>query len=162
MRHCACAILFDGGRILLGRRSPHRRSYANRWDVIGGHVELGETIEEALVRELREEIGVVPTIYERIGSIVDRSLEARGDATYHMFVVTSWTGGPPAMQDNEHAMLEWFSVKAACALPDLALPEYREIFRRLETHRQSLAVSISARAQDDQAFIDAISDRGDE
>lgn len=33
---------------------------------------------------------------------------------------------------------------------------------RLQAHRQSLAVAASARAREDQAFIDAVSDRGDE
>jgi mutator protein MutT len=131
MKHYACAILLEDGRILLGKRAPHRRSYANRWDVIGGKVEEGETVGEALIRELAEEIGIVPTAYESLGQIVDRNPEARGDSTYRMFVVTSWTGGPPIIQDNEHSTLEWFAGEKACALPDLALPEYKALFRSI-------------------------------
>ena len=41
MRHYACALLLRDGRILLGKRSPHRRAYANKWDVIGGLVAGG-------------------------------------------------------------------------------------------------------------------------
>jgi hypothetical protein len=42
-------------------------------------------------------------------------------------------------------------------VPDVHAPSFRS-----EAHRQSLAVAASAHAQDDQAFIDAASDRGDE
>jgi 8-oxo-dGTP diphosphatase len=131
MKHYACAILLDDPRILLGKRTPHRHSYANRWDVIGGKVEAGETLGEALVRELVEEIGVIPTAYESLGPIVDRNPEAKGDSTYHMFVVISWTGGPPIIEDNEHSTLQWFAVEEACALPELALPEYITVFRSI-------------------------------
>jgi len=42
-------------------------------------------------------------------------------------------------------------------VPDMRTPEFRA-----EAHRQSLAVATSSHAAEDQAFIDAISDRGDE
>ena len=42
------------------------------------------------------------------------------------------------------------------------VPDVRSAAFRSEAHRQSLAVASSAQAADDQAFIDAISDRGDE
>ena len=129
MEHYACAILFAEGRILLGRRAPHRRSYADRWDVIGGKVEEGETIEDALARELTEEIGVVPTAWRALGAIVDRNPEARGESTYHMFLVTAWSGGAPAMRNHEHSALAWFTPGEASVLPDLALAEYPALFR---------------------------------
>lgn len=42
-------------------------------------------------------------------------------------------------------------------VPDIRAPGFRK-----EAHRQSLAIAASARASDDQAFVDAISDWGDE
>jgi 8-oxo-dGTP pyrophosphatase MutT (NUDIX family) len=132
MKHYACAILVEDGRILLGLRAPHRRAYAGKWDVIGGLVEPGETVEQALGRELGEEIGVAPVTALPLGEVIDASPEARGIATYHMFAVTAWSGGPPAMCNNEHSALTWFGVEEACALPELALEEYRAVFRRIE------------------------------
>ena len=131
MRHYACAILFGGGRILLGRRSPHRRAYAGRWDVIGGHVEDGETMDEALRRELAEEIAVMPLAWERLCTVLDQGPQARGEATYHMHLVRSWTGEGPRMANREHSELGWFLIEEACALADLALDDYRAIFRRI-------------------------------
>ena len=131
MKHNACAILLEDRRILLGKRAPYRRSYANRWDVIGGKVGEGETVGEALARKLTEEIGVVPTAYESLGVIVDHDPETGDASTNHMFVVIAWTGGPPIIRDNEHSTLAWFTVEEACALRDLALPEYRALFRSI-------------------------------
>ena len=45
------------GRVFVQRRSPQRRYLPNGWDVLGGHVESGESLLEALVREITEESG---------------------------------------------------------------------------------------------------------
>lgn len=133
MRHYACAIPVRDGRILLGRRAPHRKAYPDRWDVIGGRVEHGETEEQALARELREEIGIAPLSCEKLCSLRDTGPAERGEATYHLYLVRAWTGGEPAMTNDEHTMLAWFTVADACALPDLALDDYRAVFRRIAT-----------------------------
>jgi 8-oxo-dGTP diphosphatase len=132
MRHYACAILLQQGRILLGKRAPHRKAYPGCWDVIGGRVENGETVNDALHRELDEEIGIVPVSYELLCSVVDNGPQERGEATYHMFLVRTWTGDGPTILDDEHTVLTWLSVEDACALSELALAEYADVFRRIE------------------------------
>jgi len=131
LRHYACAILLREGRILLGKRAPHLKTYPGCWDVIGGRVEDGETMGEALCRELGEEIGIVPISCERLCSVVDNSPRECGEAIYHMHLVRTWAGGEPEMMDHEHTALTWFSVEEACALPTLALAEYIDVFWRI-------------------------------
>jgi 8-oxo-dGTP diphosphatase len=131
MRHYACAILFRDGRILLGRRAPHRKAYPGCWDVIGGRVEPGESVDQALHRELGEEIGISPVSYTPLASVVDNGPRERGEATYHMHLVRTWRGEGPVMLNDEHTDLAWFTPEEACALPDLALPDYAAIFRRI-------------------------------
>lgn len=54
----ACALVDADGRVLLAQRPPGKQ-LAGMWEFPGGKVEPDETPEETLIRELREEIGVV-------------------------------------------------------------------------------------------------------
>ena len=126
MNHTAGAFLIRDDSVLLARRAPHKRTYAGCWDVIGGHVEPGETIEQALIREVAEEIGVTPQRYQGVASLCDK----RHGATYHLFVVDAWSPAEPILLGDEHSELRWFGIEEACNLPQLAMPEYASILRR--------------------------------
>jgi 8-oxo-dGTP diphosphatase len=54
----AAAALVDGERRILLQQRPPGRDMAGLWEFPGGKVEEGEAIEQALVRELREELGI--------------------------------------------------------------------------------------------------------
>jgi 8-oxo-dGTP diphosphatase len=47
----------DDGRIFFQKRSATRKLFPDTWDIVGGHVEAGETVDEALRREIAEETG---------------------------------------------------------------------------------------------------------
>ncbi|WP_421927340.1 8-oxo-dGTP diphosphatase MutT [Neoaquamicrobium sediminum] len=53
----ACALVDGDGRVLIAQR-PEGKQLAGMWEFPGGKVEPGETPEEAVVRELREELGI--------------------------------------------------------------------------------------------------------
>ena len=53
----ACALVDADGRVLIAQR-PQGKQLAGLWEFPGGKVEAGETPEECLVRELREELGI--------------------------------------------------------------------------------------------------------
>jgi 8-oxo-dGTP diphosphatase len=55
----ACALIDPDGRVLIAQR-PEGKAHAGQWEFPGGKVEQGETPEQALVRELREELGIEP------------------------------------------------------------------------------------------------------
>ncbi|WP_412759347.1 NUDIX domain-containing protein [Nocardiopsis rhodophaea] len=50
-------IIDDEGRAFAQRRSPDRKIFPHCWDIVGGHVETGETMVQALRREIAEETG---------------------------------------------------------------------------------------------------------
>ena len=53
----ACALIDVDGRVLLARR-PEGRHLAGLWEFPGGKVEKGETPEQAVIREMSEELGI--------------------------------------------------------------------------------------------------------
>jgi 8-oxo-dGTP pyrophosphatase MutT (NUDIX family) len=127
----ACATFWREQKLLLGKRSPQRRAYPNCWDILGGKKEEGETLEQALTREIREEIGVTPRDLTKVTVILDFTEGLHGPARYHVYRVNAWDGGEPSLLNHEHTELRWFSLAEACTQPDLALPEYREVFQKL-------------------------------
>jgi 8-oxo-dGTP diphosphatase len=133
VRQIVNALLVREGRVLLARRSPRRKAYPGKWSFPGGHVEADETLEEALVREMREEVGLAPLAYRFLISIVDPHATSDDPVTYHIYVVAAWQGGEPAMLGDEHTELKWFTCAAASSLTNLALDDYRPLLRGLKT-----------------------------
>jgi ADP-ribose pyrophosphatase YjhB (NUDIX family) len=127
MRNIVNALFFRDGLVLLARRGPHRAAYPGLWSFPGGHVEQHETLIEALAREVREEVGVIPTSFSFLVSIADPNAPEAGPATYHMYSVNAWDGGEPTLLGDEHTELGWFEPAVAKMLSDLALEEYRPL-----------------------------------
>lgn len=131
MRRIVNAVFVGDGEVLLARRALHRSTYPGLWSFPGGHVEPGESLVAALAREAREEVGVVPTSFSFLTSITDPNAPESDPAIYHLYAVTVWDGGEPALLGDEHTELRWFALETAIGLPDLALDEYRPLFRGL-------------------------------
>ncbi|MCP8939060.1 NUDIX hydrolase [Alsobacter sp. SYSU M60028] len=93
----ASVAVFRDGRVLLATRT--KPPAADLWSLPGGLVEPGETLEEAALRELREEVGVEARIVGFAGhsEVIERDASDR--VRVH-FVVNAfaarWTGGEPA------------------------------------------------------------------
>lgn len=135
--------LFIGadGKILLGLRSSSKKVWPSHWDSIGGRVEAGESLQEALVREVQEEVGVTPTQFGLIAVVPEKQPEIYGEALHHVYAVTAWQGGDPANICDEHTELKWFSVSDMRLLTNLVDSDY-PLFAE-----QALTGKVSQRAQ---------------
>jgi 8-oxo-dGTP diphosphatase len=131
--------LFIGrdGKILLGLRSPWKKVWPCYWDTIGGRVEAGESLEEALVREIQEEVGVTPTQFRLIATVRERQPEIYGDMLHHIYAVTDWQGGEPANVCDEHSELKWFSVSEMRLLTNIVDSDYPLFAERAITSEAS-------------------------
>lgn len=127
----ACALPIRAQRVLLGLRAPHRRNRPSCWDTIGGHVEPGEAVEAALVRELQEELGIMPTAFRHVERIETTGTDGVTPALWHLFAVTEWIGGEPGIANDEHSEIRWFGFDQAQSLTPLASEAYRPVFARL-------------------------------
>ena len=69
MKTVTAAILLDNGKLLMAKRGAGDK-LANKWEFPGGKVEMGETPEECLEREMREEFQIEVSIGEFLGESV--------------------------------------------------------------------------------------------
>lgn len=103
------ALIRNQGRVLVARRRsgiPH----AGRWEFPGGKPEAGETPEEAIVREIREELGIRTTVSAYFG----QSLAHNGTTDICLLVFElSWEEGELALTD--HDRIDWVRPEALLA-----------------------------------------------
>lgn len=127
MRECVAALIFHQQMILLGQRPAERAFYPDVWDLFGGHVKPHESYEQALKRELHEELGIRPTRWEYLTTLAEPNPGQHGPGQYHCYLVTEWRGTPTNQQLNEHARIQWFTPDQAMHL-ELAHPAYTWLF----------------------------------
>jgi 8-oxo-dGTP diphosphatase len=120
-------------KILLGLRAPSKKVWPCHWDTIGGRVEVGESLEDALVREVQEEVGVTPTQFRLIATVQERQPEIYGEMLHHVYAVTGWHGGEPANVCDEHTELKWFSVREMRLLTNIVDCDYPSFAERALT-----------------------------
>jgi mutator protein MutT len=94
-------MLIADNRILVEKRSMTKRLLPGALAIPGGHVEDGESVESALLRELHEELNITPHTYSHLCTLLHQAEELR---RIHYFVVESWTG-EISMQEAES--LHW-------------------------------------------------------
>ncbi len=68
LRFVAAALMVRGGEVLIGQRRPDQ-PMALQWEFPGGKIEAGESPEQALARELDEELGIQATVGPRVTRI---------------------------------------------------------------------------------------------
>jgi 8-oxo-dGTP diphosphatase len=113
------AMLVSGDAVLLCHRSADRQWYPDTWDLPGGHIEADETAQKALVRELREELGV--TLVEPPGHhSFSRTTE---EFELRVWTTSQWVGSPSNCAPHEHSEIGWFTAEDVLSL-QLADPGY--------------------------------------
>jgi 8-oxo-dGTP pyrophosphatase MutT (NUDIX family) len=99
----AVAALVRDGLVLMVHRHPLRRWYPDCWDLVGGHVDSGESPHQAVSRECLEELGI--SVHDPVPipmTVTDPTLDM------HAFLVTRWEGEPVNAAPDEHDDLRWF------------------------------------------------------
>ena len=57
-REVAVWIMNENGEILIQKRAANKKQEPNKWAICAGHIDAGETVESAIIRELEEELGI--------------------------------------------------------------------------------------------------------
>lgn len=103
MTEVVAALIRDTDRVLICQR-PARKARGMLWEFVGGKVEPGESPEEALIRECREELAITISV----GDIFTEVTHTYPDLTIHLTVFNAEiTAGVP--RKLEHNDLRWIT-----------------------------------------------------
>ncbi len=124
------ALIWDNDKFMICQR-PATKSCALLWEFVGGKVEPGETKEQALIRECREELGVTLSVGEIFMDVVHEY----PDITVHLtlFDATIAEGVPQKLEHND---IRWIT---PAEIPEYDFcPADKEILKAIQTRRGTL------------------------
>lgn len=129
MTEVVAALIWQGERFLACQRPPHK-ARGLLWEFVGGKVEPGETKEQALIRECREEMDVTV----RVDGIFMELVHEYPDLTVHLTLFHAGIAeGTPKLL--EHQALRWLTVEEMdqypfCPADQAILARLREQYGR--------------------------------
>lgn len=109
--------------LILRKKSPEK----NFWSIPGGAIEFGETAENAVIREVKEELNIDCKIKKFIGFTNHILIKDKIHWIALSFELIITNGYPTIVEQNSHAAIQWFSLNQ---LPsNLTMPTKETIYR---------------------------------
>jgi ADP-ribose pyrophosphatase len=107
---CGCVIINDKNEVLLVKRSNASKTEPGMWSRPGGTVEFGETVEEALKREIKEELDIEIEVLSFLEHTNNMMVE---DGTKKHWLAMGFlakikSGEPKNMEPRKHDDVKWF------------------------------------------------------
>lgn len=139
-RIAVSALIFEEGRVLLA----HRRDI-DWWNLPGGGMEVGETVDEALRREVAEETGLEVEVEQLVG-VYSKPQKQEIVLTFRCHI----TGGTLTATE-ETRECRYFAPEA---LPTNTLPKHRQRIEDAQLHQQSAVIRAQRTStQEDQRLV---------
>ncbi|MCC2644394.1 MAG: mutT [Burkholderiales bacterium] len=108
---CAVAGVLQNGSYVFMSSRPAGKIYALNWEFPGGKLEVGETIAQALIRELKEEIGIDVSVDDCVPFTFITQSYADINVELHVLKVNKWRGEPCSLEGQE---LHWQDITMPC------------------------------------------------
>jgi 8-oxo-dGTP diphosphatase len=109
----ACALIDPDGRVLIAQRPPGK-AMSGLWEFPGGKIEAGERPEDTLIRELREELGIM--VLE--ACLAPFAFASHGYTDFHLlmplYLCRRWEGTVTAL---EHSAIKWVRPRELASYP---------------------------------------------
>jgi 8-oxo-dGTP diphosphatase len=124
--HVVGAAILEGSKVLAAQRS-NAMSSPMKWEFAGGKVEPGETHQQALQRELKEELGIEAEVGESLAT--GRSDQDDHIIFLHVYEASVLQGEPVAF---EHARIRWVEIDGMGELDwaEADIPACKELMKR--------------------------------
>ncbi|MBX9831273.1 NUDIX domain-containing protein [Candidatus Babeliales bacterium] len=128
MRHQVVAyaiiIMRQNNKFLLIQRAENASFAPGHYSLIGGSLEPKETFRQALVREVREEIGVTINENDLHFAHTFHRNGVKHELVACVFECTTWQGEPQNKEPEKHRELAWFALDD---LPEKIIPAHRSV-----------------------------------
>jgi len=112
-------ILLRSGKLLILKRKEDDDTYPGMWDCLGGHFEKGESAEECMIREAKEESGLDVKIVKS-GPLL-KYTDEYGAAISVPFVIRSYSGRVSLTEHSEFKWVDPAKVRRYRVVPDLLM-----------------------------------------
>jgi 8-oxo-dGTP diphosphatase len=115
------AIVLRGERgqprqVLLTKRRGDREDWAGLWGVPAGRLEEGEEVEQALVRELAEETGLLAHEFEFLETVYAQEPASGRRYIHNLYLVSRWEGEAENRAPDEHETVTWVGAAEVASL----------------------------------------------
>ena len=105
-------IINDNKQVLLQKRSANKRFNPNKWALCAGHVDAYESLEDAALREMKEEVGL-EVDKEDLKPFAEREItirESNSHITYFYYVKSNKKESDFVIQEEELSEVKWFDI----------------------------------------------------
>jgi 8-oxo-dGTP diphosphatase len=107
------AIFNDEGKLFITLRGKEAKNERGKWEIPGGSVELNETLEAAVKRELKEEYNIEIEIIELLGVFDHIIPEDKQHWVSPTYICKLTNGTPEIMEPDKCDGIGWFSIEEA-------------------------------------------------
>ncbi len=112
------ALIFnEDNKLFLTLRGPKAKNERGTWEIPGGAVEFGETVEDAIVREIQEELGIKIRVKELLQLCNHIIPDEHQHWVSPTFVCELVEGTPVIKEPEKCSDMGWFSIEEAEKLP---------------------------------------------
>lgn len=108
----AAFVINDKQQVLLQKRSANKRFDANKWALCAGHVDAGESLESAILREVKEEIGI-DISQNDLNPFAKREFEVKesnSHINYFYYIKLNLDEKDFIIQEEELSEVKWFNI----------------------------------------------------
>lgn len=108
----AVFIINNNKQVLLQKRSANKRFNPNKWALCAGHVDANESLENAALRELKEEVGLEIPL-EELHPIAEREFtlgDSNSHITYFFYAKSNKSEADFIIQKEELSEVKWFDL----------------------------------------------------
>jgi len=107
----ACAVIYregsDGHEIMVARRALTKKFLPGKFELPGGHIDFGETLEDGLCRELKEELDIDVAIGDVVGAFTYVNEVKRSHSVEIIFFAKLADGCLPKINPADHSEVVW-------------------------------------------------------